>query len=223
MKEEGILKGAKRAPFLGEPFKKALDRFRDEVLGREDFDPTALLQFGLFMSMAVINILKEAEVQLGAEGQKAVIDGLIKTGYDMGKQILDGAEIPEGMTDTEIMSHLATIINTESWASIEDPRIDSDDKCSFDIVWCPLQDVYNAFDCRVQRYLVQGIIAAFRDSKTIDSDYQIEFKETIPAGAKTCLFEIVRKTPEDQDKWETYSRLLGRKALRHAEKKRKNK
>jgi len=221
MKEKGILKGARRAPFLGEPYKKALDRFRKEIMGRKDFDPTSLLQFGLFMSMAVINILKEVEIQLGAKGQKAVIDALIKTGYDMGTQILEGAEIPEHMTDTEIMSHLATIINTESWASLEDPRVDNEDKCSFDIIWCPLQDVYKAFDCRVQRYLVQGILDAFRDSNMLESDYQVEFKETIPAGAETCLFEIIKKKQGEQDKWQTYSKWLERKALRHAENKRK--
>ena len=64
MKKEGILKGADRKEKswketkLGEPFKEALDQFRKDVLGREDFDPTSLLQFGLFMSMAVINMLK---------------------------------------------------------------------------------------------------------------------------------------------------------------------
>lgn len=214
MKTEGILKGAKRAPFLGEPFKEALDRFRDEVLPRSDFDPTALLQFGLFMSMAVINILKEVEGKLGKEGQKAVIEALVKTGHDMGNQILKGAKIPEGMSDIELMSHLATIINTESWTSIEDPRIDSDDKCSFDIVWCPLQDVYKAFDCRVQRYLVQGIIDAFRDSGIMKSDFNIEFKSTIPSGAETCLFEIAKKKPGDSDKWEKYSNQLADRALK---------
>ncbi|MFX1596584.1 MAG: hypothetical protein ACFFBK_11035, partial [Promethearchaeota archaeon] len=46
---------------FGEPFKKALDRFRENVQNRSDFDSTSLLQFGLFMSMAVINTLKENE------------------------------------------------------------------------------------------------------------------------------------------------------------------
>jgi hypothetical protein len=65
--KKGILKGGSRKEAtwnqtkLGEPFKETLNRFRDEVLPRDDFDPTSLLQFGLFMSMAVINILKEAE------------------------------------------------------------------------------------------------------------------------------------------------------------------
>ena len=71
MKTEGILKGADRKETswkktkFGEPYKEALDRFREDVLGREDFDPTALLQFGLFMSKAVINILKDRRAENG--------------------------------------------------------------------------------------------------------------------------------------------------------------
>ena len=198
MKEEGILKGADRKEpnwkkiKLGEPFKDTLDRFRDEVLERDDLDPTSLLQFGLFMAKAVINILKEAEAEFGIEGQKIVNNALIKTGYDVGKQIIKNIEIPPEISDIELISFLATIINTQAWTSIEDPRIDND-QCSFDIIWCPLQDVYSAFDCRVQRYLVEGIINAFRDSGTLDSDFQIEFKKTIPAvlsGSMSNFFRI---------------------------------
>ena len=219
MDEKGILKGANRKEAmwnktkLGEPFKKALERFRDDVIPRSDFDPTSLLQFGLFMSMAVINILQEVEKKLGEEGQKAVIDGLIKTGYTMGKQILENIQIPAEISDIELISFLATIANTQSWTSIEDPRIDNEEQCSFDIIWCPLQDVYKAFDCRVQRYLVQGIFNAFRDSGVLQYDYQVEVKKTIPAGAETCLFQITKKMPNEKDKWEEYSKALEKKAL----------
>jgi len=215
----GILKGANRKEAtwkktkLGEPFKEALDRFRNDVLNRNDFDATSLLQFGLFMSMAVINILKESEKKLGKEGQKVVIDALIKTGYNMGNQILENIQLPTEISDIELMSFLATIINTQAWTSIEDPRIDKEDQCSFDIIWCPLQDVYKAFDCRVQRYLVQGIMNAFRDSGILKSDYQVEFKSTIPAGANTCHFIITKKKLNEQDKWESYSKDLEKKAL----------
>jgi len=217
--EKGILKGASRKePMwnktkLGEPFKKALERFRRDVIPRSDFDPTSLLQFGLFMSMAVITILQDVEKKLGDKGQKVVIDALIKTGYAMGKQILEDIQIPAEISDIELMSFLATIVNTQAWTSIEDPRIDNNEQCSFDILWCPLQDVYKAFDCRVQRYLVQGIINAFKDSGVLQHEYQVEFKTTIPAGAKTCLFYITKKNPDEKDKWEEYSKELEKKAL----------
>ena len=160
MNKKGILKGGNRKEAawnqtkLGEPFKEALNRFRTEVLPRDDFDPTSLLQFGLFLSMAVINILKEAEKKLGKEGQEVMINALLKTGYSMGNQILHDIRLPLEISDIELMSFLATIVNTQAWTSVEAPLIDSDDRCSFDIIWCPLQDVYKAFDCRVQRYLV---------------------------------------------------------------------
>ncbi|MFX0106059.1 MAG: L-2-amino-thiazoline-4-carboxylic acid hydrolase [Candidatus Hodarchaeota archaeon] len=227
MKEGGILKGAPRQEKnwskikFGEPFKKAIDKFREDVQNRSDFDASSLLQFGLFMSMAVINILKENEARFGVEGQKAVNDALVKTGYDVGKQIAENIEVPSEISDIELMSFLATIINTQAWTSIEDPIIENKDKCSFDILWCPLQDVYSAFDCRVQRYLVQGIISYFREH-VIESDFQVEFKSTIPAGADHCRFVIERKKPGDQDKWETYSRLLEHKALKRL-KERENK
>ncbi len=219
MKKEGILKGGKRREAtwgrtkLGEPFKEALNRFRDEVLPRKDFDPSSLLQFGLFMSMAVINILKETERKLGKEGQEVIINALIKTGYNMGTQILEDIQLPADISEIELMSFLATIINTQAWTSIEDPRIDNDHQCSLDIIWCPLQDIYNAFDCRVQRYLVQGITNAFRDSGVLSNEYQIEFKSTIPAGADTCHFVITKKNPDESDNWEDYSKILEKKAL----------
>ena len=227
MKTEGILKGADRKEAswkktkLGEPFKKALDRFREDVLEREDFDPTALLQFGLFMSMAVINALKEAEATFGPEGQQMINRALIKTGYDVGKEILEGVEIPDDVTPIELMSFVATIVNTQVWTSIEEPFIDSDENASFNIHWCPLQDVYNAFDCRVQRYLVQGVMNAFRELNPFNIDYQVEFTKTMPAGAKCCNFVFNEKKPGESDKWEAYSKLLERRALKRMKERQK--
>ncbi len=228
MKSKGILKGGNRKETnwnktkLGEPFKKALVKFREEVQDREDFDPSSLLQFGLFMSMAVINILKEAESTFGVEGQKMVNKALIKTGYDVGRQIIEGAEIPPDISPIELMSFLATIVNTQAWTSIEEPAIDDDTHCSFNILWCPLQDVYKAFDCRVQRYLVQGIIEGFREHNPFNIEHQIEFTQTIPAGADYCRFVIKEKKPGEPDKWETYSKLLERRAMKRLKESKKH-
>jgi len=226
MIKKGILKGANRKEktwakaksALKEPFEEALNTFRSKVLVRKDFDPSSLLQFGLFMSMAVLNILKESELKLGKEGQDVIIDALIKTGYDIGSQMIDPDKIPEGISDIELMSYLATIINTQAWTSIEDPQIENEEKCSFDILWCPLQDVYSAFDCRVQRYLVQGIIDYFRDHVFDKSDFQVFFKSTIPAGAECCEFVIEKKKPGEPDIWESYSKQLEEKALKNKKK-----
>jgi hypothetical protein len=221
MTGKGILKGGERKEeswkkaqtYLREPFKKALKTFKEQVSNRKDFEPSSLLQFGLFMSQGIINVLKEAEKELGAKGQEIVINALKKTGYQMGQQMIDLEKIPNDVSDIELMSFLATIINTQAWTSIEDPRIDSEEQCSFDILWCPLQDVYSAFDCRVQRYLVQGIINYFREEVFKSADFQIEFTQTMPAGAECCTFVIHEKSPGEEDKWENYSKTLAKKAL----------
>ena len=223
MINKGILKGADRKEktwenvktALKEPFEDALNTFRRKVEHRKDFDPTSLLQFGLFMSMAVLNIVKESELKLGKEGQDVVIHALIKTGYDIGSQMINPDKIPEEISDIELMSYLATIINTQAWTSIEDHRIENEEKCSFNILWCPLQDVYSAFDCRVQRYLVQGIVDYFRDHVFDKSNFQVYFKSTIPAGAKCCEFVIEKKKPGESDRWESYSKQLEEKALKN--------
>ena len=221
MIKEGVLKGAKRAPFLKEAFKDALDTFRRDVLGREDFDPTALLQFALFMAKSVINILKENEARFGIDGQKAVNDALIKTGYEVGKEVVTDVEIPEGMTPIEMLSYMCTIINTEVWASIEEPIIEDEKNCSFNIHWCPLQDIYKAFDCRVQRYMVQGVINAFREYSPFGKDYQLKFTKTIPAGGDICRFLLKEREPGDPDDWEDYSRLLEKRAMKRMKERQK--
>ncbi|MFX0133973.1 MAG: hypothetical protein ACFFDN_10055 [Candidatus Hodarchaeota archaeon] len=240
MIKEGILKGGKRKEAswnnikFGEAFKKAVDRFREQVLPREDFDPTSLLQFGLFMSKALINVLKSVETKLGKEGQQAVIDGLIQTGYETAKEISDGIKIdPPGVSEIEFMSFWGSIFNIDVWSSIEDPKIIDNDTYAFDILWCPLQDIYSADDCRIQRYLVQGLIdyavgkkpkskkkktklkIPYFNRKSSKPPLQLKFIQSIPAGADKCKFIIERKKGSD---WEEYSKKLADRALKRIQK-----
>ena len=171
--------------------------------------------------MAVINMLKENEATFGVEGQRAANRALIKTGYDVGKEIVENAEIPDGISPVELMSFIVTIINTQAWTSIEEPFIENDENASFNILWCPLQDIYRAFDCRIQRYLVQGLINAIREYNPFNTDYQIEFTKTIPAGEECCNFVINKKKPGEDDKWKSYSKLLELRAMKRLEERRK--
>jgi len=43
----------------------------------------------------------------------------------------------------------------------------------------------------------------------------------ITAGAKTCLFVISKKNPGDPDKWETYSKLLEKRAMKRLKERQK--
>jgi hypothetical protein len=198
---------------FNQPYAKGLKRLREEVLAKTDFDPTTLWQWGTMQAMALIEMLKENERTFGEEGQKAAYRALRKTGYDVGRQILEGTTIPEDMTDAEFTSFFATVINRIAYASLEDPKIDHDGQASFHILWCPHQDHYEAFDCRVQRYFVQGMIDAAQDHAK-RFDFQVRFDYTIPAGAETCHFTMWQASDEEREQWELLTEKLERKALR---------
>lgn len=203
----------KISPAFKEPYKAATERFRREALSRSDFDPTTLFQFSIFMAKSLIQMLEDVEAHFGPEGQKVCNESLIKVGRDMAEQMFGGLPKPPNIRDIELISYIATQINTVSWTSVEDPRIINDEKCEFDILWCPLEDVYKAFDCRIQRYLVQGIIDRVREMHP-SADFDLEFLSTIPAGGKTCKFQIKKRVPGAPDKWKLYSDLLEQRALK---------
>ena len=111
------------------------------------------------------------------------------------------------------MSFYATVINRIVYASLEDPTIDSAEQVSFDILWCPHQDHYQAFDCRVQRYFVQGMIEAAKEFGE-EHGFDVRFDSTIPAGAPTCHFTIWRAKPgEPPHAWQQYTAQIDAKAL----------
>jgi hypothetical protein len=197
---------------FNQPYAKGLKRLKEEVLGKTDFDPATLWQWGTMQAMAVIGILEACEERFGEEGQRLVYEALRKTGYDVGRQILEGASWPEGISEAEFVSFYGTVINRIAYASLESPKIDSEEQVSFDILWCPHQDHYKAFDCRVQRYFVQGIIDAAQDFAG-RFGFQVRFDSTIPAGAETCHFTLWQGSDEEKARWEEYTRELERKAL----------
>jgi hypothetical protein len=195
-----------------QPYEKGLRRLKEEVLAKTDFDPATLWQWGTMQAMALIEILKSAEKEFGEAGQKLVCDALQRIGNDVGRQILDGIEVPPEITEAEFTSFYATVINRIAYASLEEPRIDGKGQVSFDIVWCPHQDHYQAFDCRVQRYFVQGMIDAASGYARMRG-WQVRFDSTIPAGAPTCHFTLW----QGEDKaWQDFTKLIEAKALARA-------
>jgi hypothetical protein len=203
---------------FNQPYAKGLERLH-EVLATTDFDPATLWQWGTMQAMALIGVLKECEAEFGEKGQEVVCRVLRRTGYDIGRQVLADTERPEEMSEAEFASFYATVINRIAYASLEAPKIDSEGEVSFDILWCPHQDHYGAFDCRVQRYFVQGMLDAAKEVAG-GFDFQVRFDTTMPAGAKTCHFTIWRASEEEQSRWQAYTQLLERKALAHARKRR---
>lgn len=201
---------------FGQPYAKGLKRLREEVLAKTDFDPATLWQWGTMQAMAIIEILKTCEAEFGAKGQEVVYGALRRIGHDIGRQILAEAEWPEDLTEAEFVSFYATVINRIAYASLEDARIDSADQASFDILWCPHQDHYGAFDCRVQRYFVQGMIEAAQEHSR-RFGFEVRFDSTIPAGAPTCHFTMWRAEEGEAQAWQRYTAALERKALEIAQ------
>ncbi len=201
---------------FNQPYAAGLARLRNEVLAKTDFDPAVLWQWGTMQAMALIEVLKTCEREFGAPGQAAVYGAIRRVGLDVGRQILAGLRPPEHMTATEFISFYATVINRIAYASLEEPRIDGEHQASFDIVWCPHQDHYQALDCRVQRYFVQGMIDALVEFNPRFA-FDVQFDSTIPAGAPTCHFRMwQRATDGAPAQWQTDTQMIDVKALRIA-------
>jgi len=199
-----------------QPYQEGLARLKEEVLAETDYDPCVLWQWGNMQAMAVIRILKDCEREFGEKGQRVVCEALRKVGLDVGRQMLKGFSMPEGVSEAELASFYATVVNRIAYASLEDPSIDTEDQVSFDILWCPHQDYYGAFDCRVQRYFVQGMLDAAKEQGLL-SGWQVRFTRTIPAGAETCRFVLWRAPDGEKSVWESYSGQLEKKALEMAQ------
>lgn len=195
-----------------QPYEKGLTRLQEEVLHKTDFDPAVLWQWGTMQAMAVIEILKDCERAFGEKGQEVVSEAIRKVGLDVGRQVFAGASWPEDLSEAEFASFFATVVNRIAYASLEEPCIDSPGEVSFDILWCPHQDYYGAFDCRVQRHFVQGMLDAAKETGLM-GDWQVRFTQTIPAGAPTCRFVLWKASEQERSEWEKYSEALGKKAL----------
>jgi hypothetical protein len=206
------------------PFAEAVANLRKSALGRDDYDPAVLFVWGQMNAVAVIEMLKEVEERCGEEGQRACIDALERVGQRMARESAQGIDIPPDISDVDLGSRWCSWINEVFYASIEEPHIEGPDAFFFDILYCPHQDVYSADDCRVQRYLVQGMTRGFAEalSRTPGGagryqGFNAAFEQTIPAGAPTCRFRIWRRQSEEgEDAWRDYSDKLAERALRRA-------
>jgi len=189
---------------LGTPYPDAVANLRKAVEGRPDFDPAVLFVWGTMQATAVLNVLKDVEATFGEAGQGLVREAINRTGYEAMKGFLENSSFPENLPEIELASYMVTGINTILYASLERPWIESENRCAFDILWCPHQDRYSAFDCRVQRFFVEGMFQAIDDSGIGGITAWVE--KLIPRGAECCHF-VVERTGDRGDKnpWHSYS------------------
>ncbi len=199
---------------LNQPFAGAIEKLRRDALGRQDYDPVRLFAWGQMMAVSLLEMLKAVESRFGREGQQTCTEALVEVGRRLALEGLEGVEPSGDASLIEAISRFATWINEQLYASVEKPSIDGPDACSFDILWCPHQDVYGPFDCRIQRYLVEGLMRGARE-KLGDSfgGFDVACDSTIPAGAPTCHFHMWRAKEGDAEAWASYSRTLEDRAL----------
>lgn len=197
---------------LARHFAASTWKMREKALSRGDYDPGRLYKWGQMMALAVIQMLEGVEKCFGEKGQEVIAEALTDLGRKIGREVLQALEVAPGVREIEIISAYVTYINEEIWASPEIPQVTNDEECICDILWCPHQDHYKPFDCRVQRYLVQGLLEAFQERTGIMVDAR--FTQIMPKGAETCRFEV-RRLPEGtkEREWTGYSAELARKAL----------
>jgi hypothetical protein len=201
---------------FGTPYRDAVENFRKAVEGRDDFDPATLFVWGTMQAKAVLNILKAVEEAFGEAGQEVVRKAINRTGYEAAEGLLANSYFPQDASPIELASYVVTGVNCVLYASLEKPWITSEERFEFDILWCPHQDMYTAFDCRVQRFFVEGMLEAMEDKGM--GRYVPVLEELIPRGAECCHF-TVDKLEEDGSKhpWHEYSEQLAKRALNKLE------
>lgn len=200
---------------LNWPFASAVEGYRTKALANPTYDPASTFVWGQMMAVGMIEMLKALEARFGAEGHDIAKEALRGVGEKIAREMLDGVTIPADLSPAEIASLFASWVNEVVYASIEAPTVGSDG-AAFDIHYCPHEDVYGAFDCRVQRYLVQGMMDGAR-ALWAENGFDVAFQTTIPSGASTCHFDIFRKNAGslkgDGDAWGDYSDRLRARAL----------
>jgi hypothetical protein len=194
------------------PFADAVDGYRRKALDNEDFDPAATFVWGQMMAVGLIEALKAVEEEFGAQGHDVVRNALSWVGDKIVSEMTEGVELPDDAEPAEIASLMASWINEVCYASIENPSFEAD-RADFDIHYCPHEDVYGAFDCRVQRYYVEGMIAAAR-RRFGAAMFDVRFTSTIPSGSHVCHFDMFPKSDEGHDEWDDYSDRLRGRALK---------
>jgi hypothetical protein len=194
------------------PFGEAVEGFRRKALANPDYDPAATFVWGQMMAVGLIEALKAVEERFGSEGHDVVRSALARTGDRLLSVMSEDVEAPSVATPAEVTSVIASWINEVVYASIERPATDGD-TADFDIHYCPHEDVYGAFDCRVQRYLVEGMIAAGR-RQFGEGMFDVRFTSTIPSGSSVCHFDMFPNKAGAPDAWDEYTDRLRDRALK---------
>ena len=86
------------------------------------------------MAISLLEVVKAVEKRFGEEGQEVCTEALVNVGRQVGKGILEAATMPQGLSEIEKISFLASWVNRNVYASPDVPKIVSDKECTFDIL-----------------------------------------------------------------------------------------
>lgn len=204
-----------RLPFKW-PWPEQVEHFRRDVLPQEDYDPATLFVFSQMAMQALLALIKNVEKKYGEDGQRLCFETIKGVGYAVASQCFEGVERPEGMSDAELASLLMTLVNVILYASPEEAGVDEDGQGYwFDVLWCPVGETFNRFDCRLHRYFADGIFRA-AIAKYGMGKFAAAFESTIPAGADRCRCVCRVRKPGETNVWAEHSRKLAQKALLRA-------
>lgn len=196
---------------LGLPYAQACANFRGAVQGRDDFDPAVLFVWGTMQAKGLLYMLEALEEAFGEEGQQVARKAINKAGFEACQEMLANSQLPKDASEIELLSFIVTGINCVLYASLEKPWIVDENRFDFDILWCPHQDIFRPFDCRIQRYFVEGMIGAVEAAGY--SSLLPVVDKFMPKGADCCHFQVTKRDNDGDNPWNEYSNQLAARAL----------
>jgi hypothetical protein len=201
------------------PFAIAFEALKGQLERSSHHRLDGLVTSGKELGSTVLDLFKAVERELGAPGQAACSDAMVEVGHEIGKQVLFDRKFTLADRTIENLANYVSWLNYYPYASPEIERIDDSNSYTLDVHWCPVQDLYKAFDCRVMRYLMEGHLKAANDHGL--DNYDMRCIRTMPDGAETCQFTMWGVAPEVKNAWFDYTAMINAKALKHAEKAKK--
>jgi hypothetical protein len=105
------------------PLSQAEKGFTRRALNKGGYDPRSVLRWGQMMAISLLEVVKAVEKRFGEEGQEVCTEALVNVGRQVGKGILEAATIPQGLSEIEKISFLASWVNRNVYASPDVPKI----------------------------------------------------------------------------------------------------
>ncbi|MFH1336504.1 MAG: hypothetical protein ABII96_08300, partial [Candidatus Zixiibacteriota bacterium] len=202
---------------LNIPYAKSKERLRRVARTTEESPIANILISAQLMANTVLEIFERVESRYDAAGQKICAQAIVKVGYDLGKQVLEGGKLPDNVTPIEKMMLYVSWLNYYPYASPEIVQIIDDYNYFLEVLWCPVQDIFKPIDCRIMRYLMEGHLKAASEHGL--EGYDMFCERTMPDGAENCKFKMWKVREGEENRWHEYTNFINEKALQYIQRK----